>query len=877
MASYITRQQPESGVPLGGLGTGSIELRPDGEFHTWQIANPEQWSRDCRSRPEADNGERLAGSLSFYLRTETDSREILLRRLGLGFGSGYGREEYNYRMYSFLKPVEAVRYQGNFPTVSLDYEDRALPVRVSMKAAAPFVPYDERSSGTPGIFLTFALYNPSAAPVEVSLAGKLRNIADPGESGYGCRSRLVQEQDHTTLLTFSEADLPESPSRGSMALSVEDGEASWLAGEYRGYMNEYVAHGELGVSEESFLFPLRRSGRLSNQASEKRPDLRSACDRVDQLTESEVSALLDQMEQYGFASSILERLRLAVPEAFEIPDSRKAVLRYILKNWSELDRDTAWGDGALCSTFRLGPGEKREVRFLLAWYFPCLYSAGERRVGHMYENWFSDAAGVSDHMRQERSRILEAACRFQETLYDSSFPEVFADTVSAQLATMVKCSWWSKSGDFGIWEGLGSCGLHTTDVSYHGSWSLATLFPALQTRQMRMTAAFQQEDGRVPHFFVPDFQAVDNGFERVDMNPQFVLMICRDYLMTGDRAYAEELWPNVVRAMEQTASLDSDGDGLPDRDAGHNTYDAWKFSGASAYLSILWLAALKAGALLADALDHPAEAAGWRALAARGSASVESLLWNGAYYDLWADGDRRDMCCMTTQMDGACFGLLLGLDDILPRERIQAALETVWQNNYSRENGLVNASCPAGKLSTLHTFRNCQGLANWSGIEYLMSSFYLMTGQYTRGLQIVENVWERHLRLGHVWDHAECGDHYYRPLSSWTLMQALSGVSVHLADRTLLLAPAACQEAFNCPWFASTGYGTVYGDARQRRLSCLSGEVPVERVRLPHGTALAEAVYDGRDLSFREGAELGEVFLEAVTLRNGDTLELRFQ
>lgn len=870
MAVFYTRQQQDSGVPLGGLGTGSIELRPDGEFHAWQIANPEQWSRDCRKQPDADGGERLSGSLSFYLRIRTASGEVLLRRLGLGLGSGCGKEEYNYRMYSFLKPVEEIRFQGTFPTAALDYADRALPLQVSLKAAAPFVPYDEQASGTPGFFLTFTLHNPTQEPVEAALAGKLRSIVDPGPDGRGRRSQLLQEHGYTTLLSASCGNWPESPAKGSIALSVEDPAATWLCGEYRGYMNEYVAHGEMGVSEESFLFGFRRNGCLPNWILEERPDWSGDLSRLDQLTDAEAGDLLDRLEHCGFSASLLERLRLVQPFS-DCQASRLEVLRYVLKNWSELDRDTPWGDGALCSSFRLEPGETREIRFILAWYFPCLYSANERRVGHMYENWFSGAGEAARYLQQERSRILAAACHFQETLYHSSFPQVFPDTVSAQLSTLVKCSWWSREGDFGIWEGLGSCGLHTTDVAYHGSWSLASLFPALEQRQMRMTAVFQREDGRVPHFFTPDFHSVDDGFDRVDMNPQFVLLVCRDYLLSGDRTHAEELWPCVVRAMEQTASLDS-GSGLPDRDTGRNTYDAWRFSGASAYLSILWLAALEAGAVLADALDKPEQARSWRALRARGAAAADRLLWNGTCYDLWASGSQRDECCMTAQLDGAFFCRLLGLEEILPEQRIRPALDAIWNNNFSLENGLVNASCLPGKRATLHTFRNCQGLSNWSGIEYMMAAFYLTDGQYERGLQLVETVWERHARLGQVWNHEECGDHYYRPLSSWTLLQALTGVSVQGASRTLMLAKAARAGEFHGPWFASGGYGTVYGTPNSRKIVCLHGHVPLERIIPPAGAALKAVEHNALPLSPGPGGTSFPPFI----LQEGDALEIFF-
>ena len=36
----------------------------------------------------------------------------------------------------------------------------------------------------------------------------------------------------------------------------------------------------------------------------------------------------------------------------------------------------------------------------------------------------------------------------------------------------------------GLWEGLGSCGFHTTDITYHASFGLLALFPDLQKKQM---------------------------------------------------------------------------------------------------------------------------------------------------------------------------------------------------------------------------------------------------------------------------------------------------------------------------------------------------------------------------------------------------------
>ena len=146
-------------------------------------------------------------------------------------------------------------------------------------------------------------------------------------------------------------------------------------------------------------------------------------------------------------------------------------------------------------------------------------------------------------------------------------------------------------------------------------------------QKLRMGAAFQRADGRVHHLFTPDLDHVDDSFDRVDMNMQFVLMVLRDYLYTGDRSYLEDLWPNVCAAMDSIVLLDSDGDGLPDRETRLNTYDSWNFSGSPAYISVLWLAALKAAVHISHRLGNADREAQWASLLELGKTSLERRLW----------------------------------------------------------------------------------------------------------------------------------------------------------------------------------------------------------------------------------------------------------
>jgi len=404
---------------------------------------------------------------------------------------------------------------------------------------------------------------------------------------------------------------------------------------------------------------------------------------------------------------------------------------------------------------------------------------------------------------------------------------------AAQLTTLVKSSWWTRDDQFAIWEGLGCCGLQTIDVTYQGSLPLIALYPDLQKKQMEMSAKFQREDGRIPHFFEHDFNTVDNDFIRVDLNPQFVMLACRDWLWTGDGEYLKRLWPNIVRAMDAMAFLDSDHDGLPDRETRRNTYDQWDLRGVPSYLSSLWLGALRFAIRAAKAMGDTTHESAWSSWLGKASESFDKKLWNGEYFSLWVDGGERDECCMTDQLSGIWFSHLAGLDSAISPERVRAALKAVVKYNYNAEQGLVNATYPPGRAAYEPTFGNVQATGNWTGIEYANAAMLIDFGMVSEGLAIIRAVDNRYLRAGRCWNHIECGDHYYRAMSSWATLLALTGFKVDAPAETLSILPAVRQTSLKAPWVTSTAWGTLeIQDDRSLTLAILAGELSFRRLRI---------------------------------------------
>ncbi len=781
MAKIIMTRPSLSGIALGGIGAGSVELMPDGEFHFWQIANPPRMTKVCWES-KADDGENHTGALSFWVRTERAGRRPIVRKLGMRTEP----DDFTYRLFPWNKPVEQIRFDGRFPVCELQYEDGALPCRLTGRAVAPFVPHHTEFAATPGFYLDFEIENPETEPLTVSLLGTLVPEFCNDE---GCRNALSNGSDYVSV-TMHPVQQTDAPNCGEVCLSIGgDGEKSFVTADYRHFIREYIYEKTFGVSQESVLFGFRETGCLPDSEVGTAPP--EIPERIEELPDAEVAKLFDAYAAYPFADSVLRRIRATQPAFPTNREEQAAFLMSFRAQQARHYKPEEFGSAALCSKVHLAPGEKKTVRFILTWYFPNQFSPDGQRIGHYYENLYSGAAEANAFLREHRPEVFDKATAFSRLLYETSLPEVYPDCWSGHLNTIVKSSCYLKNGRFGLWEGQGFCGFHTTDITYHASFGLLALFPELQLGQMRMGAAFQREDGRVHHCFKPGLDEVDGGFDRIDMNNQFVLMVLRDYLYTGDAGYLKAMWPHVVSAMDSIGALDGNGDGLPDRETRRNTYDAWNFAGTTAYISILWLAALKAAARIADEVGDAAQAEAWRRLLEKGLGSLEKRLWNGEYYDLWRSDEEKDESLMTDQLDGEWFLRAAGIGGNLCDDRIRAVMRVVLDRNFEPDSGLINATCPAGRHTTLFTYQNCQAEAVWTGIGYAMAALCLSVGMRSDADALVTAISDNQARFGALWDHWECGHHYTRPLSSWTTLNAALGLQVDSARRIIRLVPIA--------------------------------------------------------------------------------------
>ncbi len=817
-----------SGAPLGGIGTGFVEVRADGCFYEWQIFNSGPWAQNARSTtaPPAPGPQYLR----FVLHARKASGETpQVRRLYLR------SDESDVYTLPFVQDVQSIDYSAWFPMTGLRYNDPSLPVRVSAEVFSPFIPGHARESGTPGFHVVYTLENTSRESVEVSLAGFMDNPLASALPERRLTNAISQDDGVTRIFlhTAAESDFPSGI--GNMCFSVSGGEHSFIAGTFQEYAlpgncrweTPRVNYMLLSVMQE-FL----QTGRLPNTKGGADPSIGlPTVTQIDSLSIAELKRKIDELSSDALLARVFADARAA--NANDDAENDRKLLREVRENLLGINdaKHLTWGTGALASSVNLAPGQKVEIRFTVSWFFPHHLTTDGHPMGHMYSNWFHDAADVNRFLCTHYKEHRTATELFAHTLADTSLGDALAFAWSSQLSSLVTNTWWAADGSYAIWEGLGCCGLSTTDVDYQGSFPVVALFPELKLSQMKQLIALQNGLGQVPHNFSGSFDRVDvPGFARVDMNPQFVMMVYRDYLWTGDREYLTFMWPHVERAMAFTASLDTNGDGLPDRDTGLQSYDQWRMRGTPSYIASLWIGGLRAAIQLARAASKPDYASRWSDQLAMASASFDHLLFNGEYYNLWVDGKARDEMCMTDQISGEWFTHIVGLPTTISEGNLSKAIDSIFKHNFNPEFGLHNATAPKRGAGLL-ALNNLQAGGLWSGIEFAFASFLMDYGRFADGVKVVEAIHRRYLRAGQPWNHVECGGHYSRAMSSWATLLGATGFKPDMPSQSLTIVPNAPGD-FHAPWITASGFGTIRRIGPALSIHCVSGTLDLRSLKL---------------------------------------------
>ncbi|MGQ9514897.1 MAG: GH116 family glycosyl-hydrolase [Thermoproteota archaeon] len=771
--------------PLGGIGTGTVSLSGRGELRDWEIFN----------RP--NKGKQLPYTFAaIFVESGPKIAKVLEVRPSPPYTGSHG---FIRTAAQGLPRLKDARFRGEYPFAFIDFMDDDLPVKVSLEAFNPFIPLNERDSGLPVAILKYRVRNAGKKKCKVTICLSICNaVGYDGQShlerrwiGFGKNlNQFLREGKIKGLKMTSEKYRDGDPRVGSMALATDWENVTFTTRWKRGGWWDDI---------QDFWDDFSSDGKLSNFA-----------------------------------------------EADPSPD----------------------GETDICSLgllVELEAGQEAVLPFVIAWYFPIRINEWNQEepfwkkpIKNWYATQFKDAWDVASYTLLNIERLEKETKLFHDTLFGSSLPGVVLDAVSSQVSVMRSNTCFrADNGDFYGFEGcstsIGCCPMNCTHV-WNYEQAVAFLFPNLERTMRRVDFLVNTEpDGkmafrtRVPtSSYIPwDFHPAADG------QMGCIMKLYREWLMSGDRNFLEELWPSAKRALEYAwKRWDLDQDGVMEGEQ-HNTYDI-EFYGPNTMVGTLYLGALLAAERMALTIGDRASAQKYRELFLKGKRRIEEELWNGEYYVQRCDDEKTryqyGTGCLSDQLLGQWFAMVVGLGYLLPKEHVRRALKSIFRYNWrshllnhancqriyaiNEEAGLLICTWPKGGRP-----REPLVYADevWTGIEYQVASHMIYEDMVEEALTIVKATRDRYDgRKRNPWNEVECGDHYARAMSSWALLLAFSGYRYSAPERSIEFSPRISPRNFRCFFSTGNSWGVYMqrtsGDKKIFEIRVLYGELELDSI-----------------------------------------------
>lgn len=488
--------------------------------------------------------------------------------------------------------------------------------------------------------------------------------------------------------------------------------------------------------------------------------------------------------------------------------------------------------GSLSRRLSLAPGQSREVTFLLVWHFANL-KLPKLPSGRHYATRFASALAAAEYVAAHFDSLAKQTRLWRDTWYDSTLPYWFLDRTFANTSILASStSYRLADGRFWGWEGVGCCA-GTCGHVWQYAHAVARLFPQLErdTRERVDFGLAQQPDGAI------HFRGEHNDFPAIDAQAGTILRALREHQMTTDATWLKRNWPGIRKALDWLIAKDANGDGLIESNQ-HNTLDTDWF-GPVAWLSGLYLAALRAGETMADLVGDVAFAQTCRDIFERGQPNLVRQLFEGEYFINQPDPKHLDAInsgtgCEIDQVLGQSWAWQVGLGRVLPATETLAALRSLWRYNFTPDVGPYRAAYPPGRWYAMAgeggllmctfprrdwDYAQAKGRGpDWAagyfnecmnGFEYQVAGHMLWEGLTLEGLAITRMLHDRyHATRRNPWNEIECGDHYARSMASYGVYLAACGFAYDGPAERLGFAPRLTPENFKCAFTTAEGWGS---------------------------------------------------------------------
>ena len=743
---------PEMGVPLGGIGSGSITRGWRGGFRRWQM------------RPGYIHlGEVPADQFSLYVQHENQPAALQVL-------SAERPPEGVLEGWDWTMDPGCATYHALFPRAWTRYEQPLPGVNLTCRQLSPVVAHNYRESCYPVSEFRWRIENTSAVPARVGLMFTFQNgsgVANDREGGHSNHAfRFENDQGAGVELRHIHRQSKAYPlGQAPDIRHIYKDPLSFVVAAQAGggvdatYRSRFTADGD-GLSVWN---DFARDGRLDN-FEDDRPSLPG------------------------------EVIGASVAVTVDVPpgETREAVF------------SLAWA----MPVVRSGFGTPYYRRYTL------FYGKQPQAAIRLAEDALEQSADWEAAIDAWQKPVLEDGDLpdwYKTALFNELYYVVDGGTMwcyPAESATSEE-----EMGHFAYLESHEYRFYNTYDVHYYASFALIMNWPKIELalqRDMGKATLDEYEEkiqemwqgkwvsrklrGAVPHDVGmpgedPWLKVNGYNFHDVnawkDLNPKLVLQVYRDFVATQDEKFLADLWPAVEAALEWEMKFDRDGDGMVENDGfPDQTYDVWSVQGPSAYTGGLWLAALSAAAAMAGRLGKPQVEQRFRDLLEKAQAVYEHTLWNGRYYLYDGSGSKVHDSIMADQLAGYWYARSCGLPDLIDPARARSALATIFEYNVQKfkqgQMGAVNGMRPNGQVDR----STMQSQEVWSGTTYAIAATMLLEGMRTEAFQTAFGIYKVTYEDKGYWFQTpeawvENGNYrsntYMRPLSIWAMQWALEG------------------------------------------------------------------------------------------------------
>lgn len=586
--------------------------------------------------------------------------------------------------------------------------------------------------------------------------------------------------------------------------------------------------------------------------------------------------------------------------------------------------------GRVSRDMELKPGESKTATFVIAWHFPRVWSehlahiTDIKKLRRSYANRFDSAAGVLRYVAENFDSLANQTRLWRDTWYDSTLPHWFLDRtfLNTSIAATATCYRFDNERFYG-WEGNYCCAGTCTHVWQYAQ-AIGRIFPALERTTREMVdygIAFHEDSGAM------DYRAEAHTIVAHDGQAGTILRAYREHLMSADDRFLKRCWPRIRKSIEFLMHEDGNDDGLIEG-AQYNTLDA-AWYGPMGWISSLYLAAVRAGQVMAEELGDAEFAQRCEKVVAAGGRNLVERLFDGEYFIHKPDpkhpeANNTNAGCHIDQVFGQSWAWQVGLGRIIPREQTLSALRALWKYNFTPdvgvyragikdkikggrwyamagEGGLLMCTFPKGGADT------CTGKGGdaWAagyfnecmnGFEYQVAGHMIWEGLVQEGLAITRMLHDRyHASKRNPWNEIECGDHYARSMASYGIYLAACGFDYHGPRGMIAFAPRVSPEKFQAAFTAAEGWGTfsqaIVQGTFSARLALKWGKLRVQEIRLEVGDqarptgkiklwsnsvgARSTPAIPERELPAKimvEGGRLVVLLAEPIELEGGDVL-----